>query len=57
MLEYTGMTGDQPIKLCFMDEESSKELEAVINSKLLEYNERAYIDTTTEGNKNILVIL
>ena len=56
MLEYTGM-GENPIKLCFIDEESPKELEAVIDDKLSEYNERAYIDTTTEGDSNILVIL
>ncbi|MFY9637214.1 MAG: hypothetical protein WAK14_00245 [Methanobacterium sp.] len=56
MLEYTGL-GENPIKLCFIDEESPKELEAVIEGKLLKYNERAYIDTVTEGDKNILVIL
>jgi hypothetical protein len=57
MLEYTGMIGEKPIKLCFIDEESPKELEAVINDKLSKYNENTYIDTKTEGNKNILVIL
>jgi hypothetical protein len=56
MLEYTGM-GKNPIKLCFIDEESPKELEAAIDDKLSEYNERAYIDSKTEGNKNIIVIL
>jgi hypothetical protein len=56
MLEYTGL-GENPIMLCFIDEESPKELEAVIEGKLLEYNESAYIDNKTEGNKNILVIL
>jgi hypothetical protein len=57
MLEYTGMMGEKPVKLCFIDEESPEELEAVINDKLSEYYEKAYIDATTEGNKNILVIL
>lgn len=57
MLEYTGMTGRKPIKLCFIDEESPKELEAVIEGKLSKYNEKAYIDTTKDENGNILVIL
>ena len=57
MLEYTGKEGKKPIKLCFIDEESPKELEALINDKLSEYDENAYIDTITDANKNILVIL
>lgn len=57
MLEYTGRMGEKPIKLCFVDEESPKELKAIINDKLSEYYEKAYVDIKTEGNKNILVIL
>lgn len=57
MLEYTGMTGKKHIKLCFIDEESPKELEAVIGDKLSEYNEKAYVDIKTEGKYNILIIL
>lgn len=57
MLEYTGMMGEKPIKLCFIDEESPNELESVISDRLSEYNEKAYIDITTEGYDNILVIL
>ncbi|MEL7670138.1 hypothetical protein [Methanobacterium sp.] len=57
MLEYTGMMGEKPTKMCFVDEESPKEWKAVINDKLSEYYENAYIDMKTEGSKNILVIL
>lgn len=57
MLEYTGRIGEKPIKLCFVDEESPKEWKAVINNKLSDYYENAYVDIKTEGNKNILVIL
>ncbi len=57
MLEYTGMKKKTLIKMFFLDEESPKEWKAVINDKLSEYNENAYIDLKTEGNKNILVIL
>ncbi|MEN6552387.1 MAG: hypothetical protein ABFC34_05805 [Methanobacterium sp.] len=57
MLEYTGLMGEKPTKMCFVDEESPKEWKAVINDKLSEYYENAYIDMKTEGNKNILVIL
>jgi hypothetical protein len=57
MLEYTGMMGENPIKMCFVDEKSPKEWKAVINDKLSEYNENAYVDIKTEGNKDILIIL
>lgn len=57
MLEYTGMMGEKPIKMCFIDEESPKEWKAVINDKLSEYNENAYVDIKTEGIKDILIIL
>ncbi|MCZ3367055.1 MULTISPECIES: hypothetical protein [Methanobacterium] len=57
MLEYTGLMGEKPIKMCFVDEESPKEWKTVINDKLSEYYENAYIDMKTEGSKNILVIL
>lgn len=57
MLEYTGMMGEKPIKMFFVDGESPKEWKAIIEGKLLEYNENAYIDIKTEGSKNILVIL
>jgi hypothetical protein len=57
MLEYTGMMGEKPIKMCFVDEESPKEWKAVINDKLSEYNENAYVDIKTEGIKDILIIL
>lgn len=57
MLEYTGMKKKPPIKMFFLDEESPKEWKAVINNKLSEYSEKAYINLKTEGNENILVIL
>ncbi len=57
MLEYTGMMGEKPIKMCFVDEESPKEWKGIINDKLSEYNENAYVDIKTKGSKNILVIL
>jgi len=57
MLEYSGMNGQKPIRMFFLDEESPKEWEAQINDKLSEYYEKAYIDKKTEGSKNILVIL
>jgi hypothetical protein len=57
MLEYTGMMGEKPIKMCFIDEESPKEWKVVINDKLSEYNENAYVDIKTEGIKDILIIL
>lgn len=57
MLEYTGMMGEKPIKMCFVDEESPKEWKALINDKLSEYYEDAYVDIKTEKNKNILIIL
>jgi hypothetical protein len=57
MLEYTGMMGEKPIKMCFVDEESPKEWKALINDKLSEYYENAYVDIQTEKNKNILIIL
>jgi hypothetical protein len=57
MLEYTGMSGEKPIKMFFVDEESPKEWKAVINDKLSDYNEKAYVDIKTEGSKDILIIL
>lgn len=57
MLEYTGKMGEEPIKMFFVDKESPKEWKAVINDKLSEYYENAYVDLKTEGSKNILVIL
>jgi len=57
MLEYTGMKKDKPIKLYFVDEESVKGLKAVINDKLSDYYENAYVDMKTEGSKDILIIL
>ncbi|OEC84952.1 MULTISPECIES: hypothetical protein [Methanobacterium] len=57
MLEYNGRMGEKPIKLCFVDEESPKEWKGIINDKLSEYYEKAYIDIKTEGSKDILVIL
>lgn len=57
MLEYIGNEGQNPIKLRFIDEESPKEWEAVIEGKLSKYYENTYIDKTTEGNENILIIL
>ncbi len=57
MLEYTGMSGETHIKMFFVDEESPKEWIAIINDKLSDYNENAYIDTRTEGIKDVLIIL
>lgn len=57
MLEYTGMSGKIPIKMFFVDEKSPNEWTAVINYKLSNYNENAYIDTKTNGSKDILIIL
>lgn len=57
MLEYTGMRKEKTIKLFFVDEESPKEWKAVINDKLSNYYENAYVDMKTEGSRDILVIL
>jgi len=57
MLEYIGMEGENPVKLRFIDEESPKELEAVIERKLSKYYEKAYIDNITGGKEYILIIL
>ncbi|MGB9937236.1 MAG: hypothetical protein ACPK7O_05900 [Methanobacterium sp.] len=57
MLEFTGMKDKKPVKLFFMDEESPKEWEPLINDKLSDYYENAYIDTTKDKNMNITVIL
>jgi len=57
MLEYIGKKGQNPIKLRFLDEESPKEWEAVIEGKLSKYYEKAYIDNIQKGNENILIIL
>ncbi|WP_414469025.1 hypothetical protein [Methanobacterium sp. ACI-7] len=57
MLEYTGMNDKKPIKLFFMDEDSPKDWESLINEKLSDYYENAYIDFTKEENRNITVIL
>lgn len=57
MLEYTGIRKEKPIKMFFVDEESPKELKAIINDKLSKYYENAYVDMKTEGSRDILVIL
>lgn len=57
MLEYSGMKKEKPIKLFFVDEESPKEWKAVINDKLSDYYENAYVDMKTEGSNDILIIL
>ncbi|MGZ7117980.1 MAG: hypothetical protein ACXVHS_11165, partial [Methanobacterium sp.] len=46
-----------PTKMFFVDEESPKEWKAVINDKLSEYYENAYVDAKTEGSADILVVL
>lgn len=57
MLEYNGIKKEKPIKMFFVDEESPKEWKAVINDKLSDYYEKAYVDIKTEGSKDILIIL
>ncbi len=56
VLEYVKIIQKDPYKLGFVDEYSPKEWESIINYKLSEYNERAYVDSTMNIN-NILIIL
>ncbi|MGZ7109642.1 MAG: hypothetical protein ACXVHW_11775 [Methanobacterium sp.] len=56
MLEYVRMIKGDSYKLGFVDENSPKEWEWIINHKLSEYKERAYVDSTIKMD-NIMVIL
>ncbi|MCZ3367182.1 MULTISPECIES: hypothetical protein [Methanobacterium] len=56
MLEYVKTIKEDPYKLGFVDENSPKEWEPIINHKLLEYKESAYVDSIIKID-NIVVIL
>ncbi len=56
MLEYVKIIKEDPYKLGFVDEISPKEWEPLINNKLSEYKESAYIDSAIKID-NIVVVL
>ena len=56
MLEYVKTIKEDPYKLGFVDENSPKYWESIINHKLLEYKESAYVDSVLKID-NIVVIL
>jgi hypothetical protein len=56
MLEYVKIIKENPYRLGFVDEDSPKEWEPIINVKLLEYKESAYVDSAIKID-NIVVIL
>ncbi|HML04762.1 MAG TPA: hypothetical protein VK426_03210 [Methanobacterium sp.] len=56
MLEYASTISENPFKVGFVDEYSPKGWESVINYKLSEYKEFAYVDSTVELDK-IMVVL
>ncbi|MEL7668926.1 hypothetical protein [Methanobacterium sp.] len=56
MLEYVKTIKEDPYKLGFVDESSPKEWGPIINHKLLEYKESAYVDSIIKID-NIVVIL
>ncbi|MGZ7095144.1 MAG: hypothetical protein ACXVHY_10935, partial [Methanobacterium sp.] len=56
MLEYVSIIKKNPNKLSFVDTKSLKEWESIINYKLSEYKESAYIDSTVKVNKMIVVL-
>ncbi|MGZ7049959.1 MAG: hypothetical protein ACXVHO_08130 [Methanobacterium sp.] len=56
MLEYVSIIKKNPNKLSFVDTKSLKEWESIINHKLSEYKESAYIDSTVKVNKMIVVL-
>ncbi len=56
MLEYVKTVQEDPYKLGFVDENSPKEWKSIINHKLSEYKEFAYVDSRIKID-NIVVIL
>lgn len=56
MLEYVSMINKNHYKLGFVDENSPKERESIINYKLSEYKESGYIDSTVKVNKIIVIL-
>jgi len=56
MLRYIRFIKENPYKLGFVDDHSPKEWESLINDRLLDYKERAHVDSTIKMD-NILVIL
>ena len=56
MLEYVKTIKEDPYKLGFVDENSPKYWESIINHKLLKYKESAYVDSVLKID-NIVVIL
>lgn len=56
MLEYVSIIKNNPYWLGFVDVKSPKDWETIINHKLSEYEENAYIDSTIK-TENIIVIL
>ncbi|MGZ7134280.1 MAG: hypothetical protein ACXVHY_00215, partial [Methanobacterium sp.] len=56
MLEYVSIIKKNPNKLSFVDTKSLKEWESIINYKLSEYKESAYIDSTVKVNRMIVVL-
>ena len=56
MLEYVKIIKKDPYTLGFVDENSPKEWEPLINDKLSEYKESAHVDSVIKID-NILVVL
>ena len=56
MLEYVKIIKEDRYKLGFVDEDSPKKWESIINDKLSEYKESAYVDYVIKID-NIVVIL
>lgn len=55
-MEYIKIIKEDPYKLGFVDEDSPKEWESLIDYKLSEYKEHAYVDSIIKIG-NIVVIL
>ena len=55
-MEYVKIIKEDPYKLGFVDEDSPKEWESLIDYKLSEYKEHAYVDSIIKIG-NIVVIL
>ena len=56
MLEYIKIIKEDPYKFGFVDEDSPQEWESIIDYKLSEYKEHAYVDSIIKIG-NIVVIL
>lgn len=56
MLKYVRIIKENPYKLGFIDEESPKELEPLINEKLSQYKNPVHVDSEVKMN-NIIIIL